>query len=303
LPSGYTFVSAAPSTGTWTAPNWTIGTLANGASVTLDIIATVNATGVYANTATISGGQTDPTSGNNSSTVTPIPLTQSPVIAVIKTSVFDDNNGDGFAQVDETISYTFTVMNRGDVALTNVWIDDLLPGIVITGGPISLSVGESNSTAFVGVYTLIQKDIITGSVTNQATVYGTSPLGVVVKDLSDDNSVLEDDSTVLGVNGCAVKVFNAVSPNGDGSNDIFYIRGIECYPNNSVEIYNRWGIKVYDAQGYDNNNRVFRGISEGRETINQSEGLPTGTYFYSIKYSDLDGNGIDKSGYLHLARD
>ncbi|TDE54939.1 gliding motility-associated C-terminal domain-containing protein [Flavobacterium sp. GT3P67] len=435
LPSGYTFVSASPSAGTWTAPNWTIGALSNGASATLDIIATVNATGPYANTATISGGQTDPTPGNNSSTVSPIPvsstplitltkdgtyvdkngdgitnigdvitytfvvanrgnrpltnvtltdnnatvtggplatlavgaadsttftavhivsqtdidagivynfatvsgtpptgpnvtatstdptpcvtcpvnpacptctttpLTQNPAIALIKTAVFEDNNGDGFAQVGEIMNYAFTVINMGNVTLNNVRITDLLPGIVLTGGPISLSAGESNSTAFVGVYTLTQQDVIAGSVVNQATVYGTSPLGIIVTDLSDNDSPLEDDSTVLGVQSCALKVFNALSPNGDGSNDIFYIRGLECYPNNTVEIYNRWGVKVYDAQGYDNNNIVFRGMSEGRGTINQSEGLPTGTYFYIIKYSDLDGKGIDKSGYLHLNRD
>jgi gliding motility-associated-like protein len=166
-----------------------------------------------------------------------------------------------------------------------------------------LSVGESNSTAFVGVYRLTQQDITAGSVANQATAYGTSPLGVIVTDISDNDSPLESDPTVLGVTGCVLKVFNAISPNGDGLNDVFYIGGIECYPNNTVVIYNRWGIKVFDAQGYDNINRVFRGISEGRDTVSQPEGLPAGTYFYSIRYTDLNGNGIDKSGYLHIAKD
>ncbi|MFV8338095.1 gliding motility-associated C-terminal domain-containing protein [Flavobacterium sp. LB3P21] len=303
LPSGYTFVSASPSTGTWTAPTWTIGTLANGGTATLNIVATVNATGEYANTATISGGQTDPTPRNNSSTITPTPLQQNPAIALIKTAVFEDDNNDGFAQVGENVNYAFTVMNMGNVTLRNVRITDLLPGIVITGGPISLSVGESNSTAFVGVYRLTQQDITAGSVANQATAYGTSPLGVIVTDISDNDSSLESDPTVIAVTGCVLKVFNAVSPNGDGLNDVFYIGGIECYPNNTVVIYNRWGVKVFDAQGYDNINRVFRGISEGRDTISQPEGLPAGTYFYSIRYTDLNGNGIDKSGYLHIAKD
>jgi hypothetical protein len=42
-------------TGTYTSGTgvWSIGTLANGASATLTITATVNATGSYANTATI----------------------------------------------------------------------------------------------------------------------------------------------------------------------------------------------------------------------------------------------------------
>ncbi|WP_344758738.1 Ig-like domain-containing protein, partial [Flavobacterium chungbukense] len=71
LPAGYTFVSASPSTGTWSAPDWTIGNLVNGASTTLTINATVNASGSYTNTASISGQQTDPTPGNNSGSATP----------------------------------------------------------------------------------------------------------------------------------------------------------------------------------------------------------------------------------------
>ncbi|WP_181452327.1 gliding motility-associated C-terminal domain-containing protein [Flavobacterium aquaticum] len=104
---------------------------------------------------------------------------------------------------------------------------------------------------------------------------------------------------------CHVKIWNAVSPNGDTKNDIFYLEGIDCYPNNSVEIYNRWGIKVYETSGYDNINKVFSGYSDGRSTVSRNELLPTGTYFYILKYEySYDGvNGkqmIDKSGYLYI---
>ena len=43
------------------------------------------------------------------------------------------------------------------------------------------------------------------------------------------------------------------SPNGDGINDLFVIRGIEIYPQNSIEIYNRWGNIVYKASPFQNN--------------------------------------------------
>jgi len=74
IPAGYTIVSATPSIGTWAAPTWTIGNLAMSASATLTIIATVNATGLYANTATIMGAETDPTASNNTATSTPVPV-------------------------------------------------------------------------------------------------------------------------------------------------------------------------------------------------------------------------------------
>ena len=76
----------------------------------------------------------------------------------------------------------------------------------------------------------------------------------------------------------------------------------ECYPENTVEIYNRWGVKVYDAQNYNNTSVVFTGISEGRATVKQSAELPTGTYFYILKYKTLEGNYVTRNGYLYLSR-
>jgi len=105
--------------------------------------------------------------------------------------------------------------------------------------------------------------------------------------------------------GC-VKVFNGVSPNGDNDNDYFYIECINKYPNNTVEIYNRWGVKVFETNNYDSNGNVFNGYSDGRVTMNGSNKLPTGTYFYILTY-DYDENGNQgthkQAGYLHLSAD
>lgn len=102
---------------------------------------------------------------------------------------------------------------------------------------------------------------------------------------------------------CTLKVHNSFSPNNDGTNELFVIENIDqisCFPTNSVEIYNRWGVLVYKTKQYDNITRVFRGISEGRATINETDKLPTGTYFYSIKYTDTKGIEHEESGYLYL---
>jgi hypothetical protein len=84
LPAGYTFVSNSPSTGTYTSGTgvWSMGTLSNGASATLTITATVNATGGYANTATIAANGSQPL--NNTSTSTPVPVPQANV-SIVKT--------------------------------------------------------------------------------------------------------------------------------------------------------------------------------------------------------------------------
>ncbi|PRP65599.1 hypothetical protein BST86_14650 (plasmid) [Nonlabens agnitus] len=94
-------------------------------------------------------------------------------ISIIKTSVFNDENGDGFAQLGETISYSFEVTNSGATTLTNVTVTDPLlvaPSGSLTGGPIaSLAPGAVDTATFSGSYTIQQSDIDAQSVSNQAT--------------------------------------------------------------------------------------------------------------------------------------
>ena len=98
---------------------------------------------------------------------------------------------------------------------------------------------------------------------------------------------------------CDIVVYNAVSPNGDGLNEIFLIDGITCYPNNTVEIYNRWGVNVYKANGYNNSNVYFDGLSQNKLTVGNDK-LPGDTYFYILKYNDAQNNSFEKTGYLYI---
>jgi gliding motility-associated-like protein len=118
---------------------------------------------------------------------------------------------------------------------------------------------------------------------------------------------INDDCKVLPCGN--IVVHNAFSPNGDGINDLFSIDSIDettCYPENTVEIYNRWGILVFETANYNNTTNAFDGTSRGRTTVKKSDGLPTGTYFYIITYKSLDGNNViqiyKKDGYLYLSK-
>ena len=71
-----------------------------------------------------------------------------------------------------------------------------------------------------------------------------------------------------------------------------------------MEIFNRWGVKVFETKNYDSNGNVFKGYSNGRTTINGSQMLPTGTYFYILTYEvkDVDQSYTKKqAGYLYLS--
>lgn len=96
-----------------------------------------------------------------------------------------------------------------------------------------------------------------------------------------------------------VTIYNALSPNDDGLNDSFVIKGIDNFPDNEVEIYNRWGVKVYDAKSYNESDNMFRGYSDGRATVKRGDKLPTGTYFYILKYNT--GKEVkERTGYLYI---
>ena len=102
---------------------------------------------------------------------------------------------------------------------------------------------------------------------------------------------------------------NAFSPEGDGINDKWYITGIEYYPNNTVQIYNRWEIKVWEIDGYQNDNpeKFFKGIANYGSTDGQL--LPETVYFYVLDLgdTDVDGNAIGednryKKGIIYIKR-
>jgi gliding motility-associated-like protein len=108
----------------------------------------------------------------------------------------------------------------------------------------------------------------------------------------NNHSTSEDD----------LEVFNSITNNDDNLNDAFIIRGIEQYPDNTLIIYNRWGVEVYNVDGYGQDDKYFRGLSEGRKTISQSAELPKGTYYYLLRYVNKQGVQKQRSGYLYITK-
>ena len=246
-------------------------------------------------------------------------LCQDPSIFLEKEGVFNDENNSGFADVGETISYYFTVTNTGNLILFNITVEDPLPGLVVQGGPIALlEPGQIDATTFTATYIITQADIDLQRVVNQATVRSVTANNIAVIDTSDDPTNLTnsdpdsdgdpDDPTItpLPSVGGQFEIFNAVSADENGENDFFFVSGISDWPDNTVQIFNRWGVKVFETSGYGGSNdqeNVFRGYSDGRQTVAPETLLPTGTYYYIITFNGPDNPGKNSyAGYLYLNR-
>jgi gliding motility-associated-like protein len=109
--------------------------------------------------------------------------------------------------------------------------------------------------------------------------------------LDTAKTVCSEATVVIDVK-CAegLKAFTAMSPNGDGKNDYFYLDGLQKYPENTLYVYNRWGNEVYKVKNYQND---WQGTWKGKD-------LPDGTYFYWLR-NDATGE-ILMTGNLQILR-
>ncbi|HZH36968.1 MAG TPA: gliding motility-associated C-terminal domain-containing protein, partial [Flavisolibacter sp.] len=107
--------------------------------------------------------------------------------------------------------------------------------------------------------------------------------------------------TVTSVDGCSaadqvtVKVLkspsvpNAFSPNGDGVHDRWEIQYLDSYPGAIIEVFNRYGQKVFESKGYT---KPWDGTVNGKP-------LPVGTYYYLI---DPKNGRKPISGFVDIIR-
>ena len=221
-----------------------------------------------------------------------------------------------------TISYTICAVASPTVCSTASIVVTVSGTTTSTTPVLPIAVDDRSTTA---INTPVVVNVLGNDTPNGATTPNvvTNPAnGTVVVNLDGSieyrpNTGFEGTDTFVyelcNTDGCAsatvtidvvnkIVPYNGMSVDGDGKNDYFHIGGIERYPNNVVRIYNRWGVKVFEVEGYDNVTRVFRGISNGRVTIEQAEKLPQGTYYYVIEYYDSNNNKESLVGWLYLKK-
>ncbi len=99
--------------------------------------------------------------------------------------------------------------------------------------------------------------------------------------------------SVIECPNISLNIPEGFSPNGDGVNDWYVIRGLENYSNNSIKVFNRWGSLVFESSPYNND-------WGGKSTSSINAGgadLPIGVYFLVL---DLGDGSTVKKGTIYL---
>ncbi len=196
--------------------------------------------------------------------------------------------------IGENVIFTITVTNSGESVFTDVIVLEQIPdgyefvNVQLTHGSFNeissiwtipvLQPGES------AVMQLVTQVLFGGGYTNVVTVQTSSPL--------DRNSANNEASA--SVEPSCLTVYNEFTPNGDGINDTFRIDCIEFYPDNTLEVYNRYGSAVFKTSGYAND---WDGTANVDGVVKRNEKLPVGTYYYV-----LEVEGEVKTGWLYIMR-
>lgn len=199
-------------------------------------------------------------------------------------------------------------LNRGLVCLKA-----RVRGVVTTSGQLPAAWSCSGTGLFTGQQTLqpryvaSETDRQTGLVTFSITtpdpdgvgpcVAGAAKLAVVVSQSSttpqtdSTNVIIKQPVTPEGT----VFIPEGFSPNGDGINDRFVIQGVPATATVDLEVFNRWGYKVYADSNYKND---WEGQANQGIRAAGNQGLPDGTYFYVVRISD----GREYVKFLTIAR-
>ncbi len=240
-----------------------------------------------------------------------------PSTDVKEVSCFDEKNGTAKA-----------IASRGTPPYTYAWYPTNSSGDTITNlapGTYTFMVTDVYGCAAVDTVTITQPEILNASISSSGTILagatgtltasasgGTapytynwtnnqgssatiniSPLNTITYtvNITDKNGCTTIATITVDVICGDVFIPDAFSPNGDGHNDFFYVRG-DCITDMTFEVFDRWGNTVFSStnvnDGWDGN---YKGLP-----------LNMGTYVWFLKATLRDGSQIERKGNVALVR-
>ncbi|MBW6483163.1 MAG: choice-of-anchor L domain-containing protein [Vicingaceae bacterium] len=178
----------------------------------------------------------------------------------------------------DTILFTFA-------PYTPMSLDIQVVDSICVGSETPLAAGITNGLP---PYSFVWNDGVSFSSVTNPTIYSSLLSGTQMITLSvmDQCGIIEEITRTLEVIPCEIIIPNVITPNGDGMNDYLVFTNLQYYPKNKLVIFNRWGKKIFEKNGYQND-------WDGGE-------YSDGTYFYILELND-NANTVHK-GSLSLLK-
>jgi gliding motility-associated-like protein len=182
--------------------------------------------------------------------------------------------------LNDSGTYTVTVTDTNGCsasASTEVLVNIISGGAAVAGTDTILWKGDTiQLNAFGGVnYNWTPATSISCTTCSNPFVWPNTDITYYVS-VGNNAGCSSDDSVRIMVRirpPALLFIPNAITPNGDGYNDTWFIKDLDLYPQNDVRIVNRWGDEVFAQSPYQNQ---WAGTWKG-------ENLPGGTYYYILR--------------------
>ncbi|MEJ2162463.1 MAG: gliding motility-associated C-terminal domain-containing protein, partial [Robiginitalea sp.] len=303
LETGFAYVSHTASSGDYDPATgiWSVSSLDPLASDALEIRVTVLENGVYSNTAELLTSTPDDVIPENNQSTVNLQRTvgEGEDLVLEKYAASGDGPGNigrykrGVVTplAGQTVIFLVILRNTSlSVPATNIRVEDLILPVAQSGfeylyhtfSPIAGNSYDLESGIWVvaGLQPGEQAELriaVTvpgeGNFSNTARIISPEPPAGQESNYQDSIEVEVNEPTEADPGF----VFNQFSPNGDGTNDFLIIRDIALFPGNSIRIFNRYGVQVFEASDMTND-QVWNGIDNGNQ-------VPEGTYYYILELS------------------
>jgi gliding motility-associated-like protein/uncharacterized repeat protein (TIGR01451 family) len=199
---------------------------------------------------------------------------------------------DEFVEVGRELSYLLSIANNSQVNATEVIVTDILPSEVeyiryeSSKGSVSFSISDRKIEWLLDSLQAGERAelrLFVKAVKVESQVMNS----VNISSKEQDSDYINNEDVIFH-SQIELHFPNVFTPNGDGVNDQWEITGLEAFPDNTLQIVNRWGVRVFEAKRYTNN---WTG-----------DNLLKGTYFYLFKWRDNANTSYEQTGFITLIR-
>lgn len=194
---------------------------------------------------------------------------------------------------------TYYVVSSNACGTDTVFIEVLSSSVTsqfttnVTNGFAPLTVNFQNNSIGADTYVWNMDDGMTFNLFEVQYIYTNSGTFVVSLIASNQYGCSDTSYNVIVIDSCNYTMYipNTFTPNDDGLNDIFEVKG-ECINRGNLYIFNRWGEEIFSF--IDTSSLVWNGKTKlGNDAV-------SGVYNYLIEVVDDTGAEHTYIGFVHL---